>query len=371
MKEKEFMEYSTREIFGQLEPHGRVFFDEETGAAFFNWTCSGFSLRFTGSALKVKILAIEDRLTFPGDAPEDLPCIGLVGDDGETILWRTKCVKGEAWYNVIHADTSGTHTVRIVKLSENARGKTGLLAVATDGEILKWGEEKKPLSIEFIGDSITCGYGNEASDRDDHFDTAEENGWVTYGAVAARELGAEFNMISVSGISVSSPEHLLFPSEPMDQIYEYRAALFDESRRRRPISWNFSENKKNIVVMNIGTNDVNPIRFNDNLADADREEVHFRKSYRAFLEKLRKLNGKDTYICCTLGPLDYYLYDVISETVTNYVEETGDDRVGCLKMRGVNLLTEGFGADGHPSAATHLRMGKELAARLRGLEGVL
>ena len=36
--------------------------------------------------------------------------------------------------------------------------------------------------MEFIGDSITCGFGNEAPHRDSLFDTGEENGWDTWAA---------------------------------------------------------------------------------------------------------------------------------------------------------------------------------------------
>ena len=40
-------------------------------------------------------------------------------------------------------------------------------------------------------------------------------------------------------------------------------------------------------------------------------------------------------------------------------------QINALKFRGINLITEGFGAVGHPSAQTHLRMGLELAERIR------
>ena len=44
--------------------------------------------------------------------------------------------------------------------------------------------------IEVIGDSITCGYGNLGTLADADCFTTESH-WDTYGAVAARALGAE------------------------------------------------------------------------------------------------------------------------------------------------------------------------------------
>lgn len=356
--------YEAKDLLSMLKTHGRVFFDETAGGVFFNWTCSGFTVTFTGTKLRAKLLAMSDRQPFPPDAPADYPCVGLVGEDGKTLTWREKCAEGESWYDIFSAGDDGPHTVRIVKLSENARGKTALLALETDGEILNAAAPEKALSIEYIGDSITCGFGNEAPGQDSLFETSEENGWLTYGAVCGRELDAEFNMVSVSGITVSDPKYPLFPSRPMDQVYAYTDALYDERMGVDPRLWDFKGNKKDIVVLNLGTNDVNPLKFSQSLAAADEEEAHFCVRYRAFLESIRALNGPDTLICCVLGPLDHYLYDHIKRIVGEYVHDTGDKRVRTFKLIGVNMMTEGFGAVGHPSLKTHERMGHELAARL-------
>ena len=84
---------------------------------------------------------------------------------------------------------------------------------------------------------------------------------------------------------------------------------------------------------------------------------------------MRRLNGPRAQIFCTLGPLEYYLYDNIKTVVEEYKRDTGDQRVKCFKLIGVNLETEGWGAISHPSMKTHLRLGRELAARLRPLLG--
>jgi lysophospholipase L1-like esterase len=153
----------------------------------------------------------------------------------------------------------------------------------------------------------------------------------------------------------------------MDELYEYTDRLYDTLTGREPQRWDFAAHKTDIVIVNLGTNDVNPIRFYNELGKADEEERHFYERYTAFIKQLRRCNGPSALICCTLGPLDYYLYDVIRQAVTDYVNESGDERVRCFKLIGVNLMTEGFGAIGHPSALTHARIGNELAARLKDL----
>ena len=46
-------------------------------------------------------------------------------------------------------------------------------------------------------------------------------------------------------------------------------------------------------------------------------------------------------------------------------KESGDRRVVTFKSAGINGMTEGMGAGGHPSLKTHVRMGHEPANLLK------
>ena len=70
-------------------------------------------------------------------------------------------------------------------------------------------------------------------------------------------------------------------------------------------------------------------------------------------------------IMCTLGPMDYYLYDNILRAVESYKAKYGDKNVHCMKFGGIYMQKEGIGALDHPGIQTHQRMGKELADALR------
>lgn len=103
--------YSASSLGQMVKCHGRTFFDTETQALFFNWTCSGFTVAFEGTRLRARILAYEDRLPMPPDAPVDYPCVGVVGEDGETLTCRFKCAQREAWYDLFDGE-QGAHTLR-------------------------------------------------------------------------------------------------------------------------------------------------------------------------------------------------------------------------------------------------------------------
>ena len=359
------MKKKAKELLPLLTTHGRTLFDEDRKALFFNWTCSGFTVAFSGTRLSARMTALGDKIPpMPGfpEPPVDWPCFGVVTENGE-LENRTECREEDAPFTLWEG-APGEHSLRVVKLSENARGKLGLLELETDGEFLPAPANKRPV-VEFVGDSITCGFGNEAADNDMVFRTREENGWTSYGALAARELGCEWSMICESGIAVSRPEREIFPMHAMDEIYAFTDELFDSKRGAEPAQWDFAARRSDIVVINLGTNDATPIRFYRDASEIEPMELHFQQKYKAFLKEVRRLNGPDALIVCSLGSMDYYLYDRLLAAVNEYKEETGDGKIVPFKFVAINFLTEGYGGGAHPSSKTHARMGAQLASFLR------
>lgn len=353
-----------KEVMPLLKLHGRTIYDQEKEALFCNWSCSGFTVRLTGKYLKARITAMSDQI--PGmpnmpTPPPDWPCVGVV--IGDELLNRRECRAAEEWITLWESEEEQTLDLRVMKVSENARGKLGFFELETDGTFLK-AESNRPV-MEIIGDSITCGFGNEAPNNAFEFKTSEENGWITYGALAARELGYDFSMICESGINAIKPEHPLWPMHAMEDIYEYTDELYDSKRGHEPEKWDFRANHSDVVVINLGTNDSNPIRFYRDFNDIEGLEKWFHVRYKEFVLKIRELNGPDTFICCSLGSMDYYLYYHIKEVVDEIKAETGDQKICCFEYIPINMMFEGYGAAGHPSAKTHARMGRELANYIR------
>ncbi|MBP3521261.1 MAG: hypothetical protein J6J87_07950, partial [Oscillospiraceae bacterium] len=135
------------DLGSKLTFHGRTVTDPDTGAVFFNWTCGGFTAAFTGKTLRARLAVLEDQLpAMPGTppAPPCYPCIGVVADGDETLLNRQECRENGGWYTLWESGEPGEHILRLVKLSENSRGKLGLLELETDGAILQAPPEKRP-----------------------------------------------------------------------------------------------------------------------------------------------------------------------------------------------------------------------------------
>src|SRR5690606_13457961 len=142
---------------------------------------------------------------------------------------------------------------------------------------------------EFIGDSITAGYGNELSvdDPTDHgYTTRNSNARRAYGAIAARRLNAEYVAVAASGRGVSRN----YADEPGTLVPElHERTLPDEAS---PL-WDHSRYQPHVSVLNLGTNDYST-------PGVDREL--FRERYQQFLTVLRQRYPLTTLIV-TVGPM--------------------------------------------------------------------
>ena len=106
--------------------------------------------------------------------------------------------------------------------------------------------------IEFIGDSMTCGYGIEASNEKEKFADETENHYYTYAALTARALKAQHVVVARSGIGIyrnyNGPK--TGNADCMPRLYDRTLFCVEEEK------WDFSRYTPDVVCVNLGTNDV-------------------------------------------------------------------------------------------------------------------
>ena len=352
---------------------GRTLYDEQAGAVFFDWSGAGFEVAFEAKKLEITLTAIESTNQFEGTL---WPCVSVFLDDSVEPTQVLYIDQPSQRVTLFESDAPQKHRIRVVKRTENDKGKIGITDIAVDGAFLPIANGQERIQLEFIGDSISCGFGNEANQREGAFVPQEQNGLKSYCAVAAELLHADYHNISVSGISLCAPLDPNFTLEipevaglsikvkAMEDYYEYTDRLLEETLGRSDgfSKWDFRAHQADAIMLNLGTNDSYRIK---SAKDPSAEIAHFQTRYTAFLRTIRRLNGSKPIICCTLGPMDYFLYDNIVQAVQRYQDETGDERIFCYKFGGMYPLLEGFGAGDHPSVITHSRMGRELAEQLK------
>lgn len=322
---------------------------------YLSYTCSAVSFIMTGDR-------VEAVMTSNGNAYADnQQCWMGVLINGE-LTDRFRLYPGEDTYTLYDGEMLENAEISIIKLTENQMANSGIVSITANAKRIA-PKSKSDLSIEFIGDSITCGYGNEADDPSDGYDSAQQNGTATFGYYTAQALGAEYSMVSVSGIGLISDytgtvgvkeDYLLMPD-----AYDYSDANFELRRGYDELTpWDFGGGS-DIVVINLGTNDYSYTGKNEELQD------DFCNAYYEFLGQVRRSNP-DADIICTLGILGSQLYGQIEEAAHAYSEDTGDEHIFTMKFD-YQAEEDGYGGDYHPTPATHRKAAEKLTEYIRTL----
>ncbi len=275
--------------------------------------------------------------------------------------------KLEKSYTVFESEEAQECTIRVVKLSEAANSTAGIasIEVTSMGDIFPTAESER--YIEFIGDSITCGYGVDDENRDHHFSTRTEDVTKTYAYKTAQALDSDYSMVSFSGygiISGYSGNGEQVTAQQLPQYYEklgFSYGAYMGQYYPQDMVWDFSVRRPDVIVINLGTNDNSYVKGNDE------KEGAYEAAYVAFLKTVRA-NNPDATILCTLGIMGAELYPSVEQAVEVYQAETGDSNVYSMQFD-VQSASDGYAADWHPTEATHTKAAEKLAAEIRNIMG--
>lgn len=270
--------------------------------------------------------------------------------------------KYQSDYTVFESETPKEVTITVVKLSESAQSTFSIGDIKVTGTVIKPTAEQE-LLIEFIGDSITYGYGVDDSDKNNHFSTKTEDVTKTYAYLTAQALDADYSMVSFSGYGIVSGYTTgdKVSEQTVQQYYDKLGYSWSPNPHFTPdeLTWDFTGRQPNVIVINLGTNDES---YTGN--DATRKE-EYRAAYVEFLKTVRT-NNPDAKILCTLGIMGDGLYSTIETAVADYTAETGDNNVFSMKFD-VQSAPDGYGADWHPSPVTHEKAAGKLVAEIQSL----
>ncbi|MGB3609941.1 MAG: GDSL-type esterase/lipase family protein [Cellvibrio sp.] len=290
---------------------GRIDFSTP-GAPVFSWPGTMIQTGFTGRSLA---LVMDDHYGM------NYFNVFLDQDWENPIVIKGE--KGRKTYLIADNLTDGEHLLTLTKRTEGEEGATTFYGIllAEDGELTA-PPPRPERRIEFFGDSITSGMGNEAPEDGPDDNKAEKNNFLAYGAITARNLNAEYVSTSQSGVGLMAS----FVNFTMQEFYDQLSAINNNDS-----VWDFSRWTPHVVVINLFQNDSALVEQRLNPVPTDEQRVAV---YYDFIKRIRS-HYPEAFIVCTLGTMDAAKPgspwpDYIHAAVEQWKTETADERIDVM-----------------------------------------
>ena len=230
---------------------------------------------------------------------------------------------------------AGKHTFAIYRQSEHSFGEVGVCALSYEGEMLAKPADKD-LYIEFIGDSISCGYGNLVSNGQGAGESLYSDGTQGYTYLTAQALNADWSTVSWSGLGCKYG----YSSTTMQDVYPAQRYNYDKNTL-----YDFSK-QPDVVILALGTND-NSMQSDAALKRAGLVEM---------LQLVREKNPNAPIVW-----IHGMMTNGVSAMIEEIVAEFGGADAGYYACR---LTQNNAGGGAHPSLAGQQTFANELVAFL-------
>lgn len=321
-------------------------FEERPGGGHrFAWSGSSITVAFSGTSLAVELT----------ETGQNRYLVLLDGEQQRIVMPEP----GRSLVQLVADVPMKPHVLTLYKLTEPLLGESEFhrFVVSNNGSWLL-PPAPRERRMQIIGDSISTGYGNEGVGPDCAFSARTQNHYVSYGAIAARDLEADLVTLAWSGRGVFSNRGSKTELETISDLWERTLPGRADSK------WSYNERAPDAVIINLGSNDFAP-----EVADSS----PFAGAYERLLNAVRT-RYPAAHLFAAVGPL---LRDsapprrcelsTVREILVGIVagrRAEGDTKVYFLEHEPTRP-EEGWGCDYHPSVRTHARMAQELECALR------
>jgi len=277
--------------------------------------------------------------------------------DGEPKL-RFRTFEDKREYTLASNLGKGKHHIRLIHETEGQQGLVGIKQFKAK-KIIKSKQENRAL-IEFIGDSITCGFGSN-----DELIPCGTGTWFdqhsasrSYGYLLTEKLNADVMLSSVSGMGISRNWNTDGPT--MNSTYS--SVSIDPSNVND--QWDFSKHA-DLVVIALGTNDFSDGDNPEKPRPLPNEEK-FKEEYTKLI-LTAKSNYPNATFLLTDSPL---LQDSKKAMLNTWLKDIAEKVTKTSNCAIVLFEYKGHypsGCSSHPSELEHEKMLEELLPTMKKL----
>jgi lysophospholipase L1-like esterase len=249
----------------------------------FSWTGSQIAIKFTGSAISAEMKVVKNKPVGMTAVIDGKPQL-LVVKPGQTIYPLAEGL-----------DPTKKHHVILFRRSEAHFGvvQFGGFNLPDGGTVERPADVSRKMLV--IGDSITCGYGNEAKTVDEGNTLENENGYMSYAPITARHFQADLTMLCWSGRGLyRNRSKSNDTSGTLPKLFD--SILPDQD----PAIWDHTQYVPDVVVINLGTNDSATL----NGAKPELTKEQYVSAYIDFITRIRAV-APQSEIFVTIGPMNH------------------------------------------------------------------
>lgn len=333
-----------------LQYMGRVSLSQPDVARF-NFPGTTIQARFTGTSLRMWCRPLTGYFMAQVDGAKPFK-VGFNAERDSVATIATALPEGE-------------HSVKLMYVIEGLFRQPEFKGLVLDeGARLLPSPALPERKIEFIGNSITCGYGVESIEMTDPFEDETENHWLTYANIVSDSLQAQHTSISRSGIGMYRNYGGPTEGTPENMPWQYAYTLFNDHSE----AWDFSRYQPQLVCINLGTNDLSTPGYS---------LERYEQAYRQFLATVRAKYPEARIVLLTgpmLGEKENNMEKEILDRICKDVNKKGTDgktKKGDKQVYRFDFTPQtgslGYGASWHPSLQQHQQMAAELLPYLRKL----
>ncbi len=234
----------------------------------------------------------------------------------------------------------GEHLIQLFRQTENKRGNITISSLAITGELLEAPKDKDIL-IEFVGDGLTTGVGNQGGGTMSKLPAGVplyQDGTQSFAFLTAQYLGTDLSVVAEENASLLCCEE----GNAISDIYDYfpnTISLYKVTRT------------PDIVVINLGINDyVNRFSYEKSLTD-------IKNGLIVFAEMLREKQPQAKMIFVS-GMME----DTLKKYVMEAVDELGGEQNNFYYQQ---LVLDTNGTSGYSSEKGHEQSAAVLADFLK------
>jgi len=299
--------------------HGRPYYVNDVPA--FTWSNSG-----------IEFCAKFDRLTvFFGENIVETPAFFKVFVDSVEV--KTSVV-GKGTAAVLENFRDKMHTVKILRISEgwNPISVEKVQIYGKNPEFMPV-PDKKRLKLEFLGDSITAGFGVLADGKKMEYTTYEQDSTKTYAYLTAEALNAEIRTICISGEGICHSCGDMVGT-PFIKFFNQTARGID--------GFTPDDYVPDVFIVNGGTNDKRTHVTSEEFIDG----------VIALLSDIRSKYPK-TPIIWMYGMMVHVFDEELKEAIERFNKT--DKNTYCFIVKSVNEYKNQRGTYGHPNVNASVR----------------